>query len=256
MKRQTIRRSVVGATAVLFHALLVFHLLFSPVIVVMAAFRGILNASFFSFLVLFAGSLFFGRAYCAWCCPGCGIQELVASCVRRPAPLTKATRIKYVIFAAWLTAIVIGYLSAGAKTVDLSFGMTDIGVTRKIVMTVGAGLIIVPLGLVFGGFASCKYACWQAPFLIVGDVLRRRAGIPGLFISANSERCTNCGRCARECPMAIDVESQVRREVWTAAECIMCGSCIDACPSHVIRYHWGRQERDSADALARDGSRS
>jgi len=74
---QKIRIPLVIATAVLFHAALIFHLLFSPVIIIMDSYSGIINASFVVFVLLFLLSLFFGRAYCSWFCPGCGVQEIM-----------------------------------------------------------------------------------------------------------------------------------------------------------------------------------
>lgn len=97
IKYQDFRKPIVILTALLFHVLLIFHLLFSPVIIVVASQKGIINASFVAFCIIFSLSLFFGRAYCSWFCPGYGIQEVVSIFIHRKAKTTKANYVKYFI---------------------------------------------------------------------------------------------------------------------------------------------------------------
>ena len=241
IKYQELRKPIVILTALLFHVLLIFHLLFSPVIIVVASLKGIINASFVAFFIIFCLSLFFGRAYCSWFCPGCGIQEVVSIFVKRKAKSTKANYIKYFIFTIWMGFIVAGYLINGIHQVDLAFGMANITVMRKIILTVGAFLIIVPITAVFGRFASCKYICWQAPFLILGTAIRDYFHLRGLRLKATKEYCTNCGNCNIGCPIDIDVMAKVKSGKMSDPECILCGNCIDGCKQKVIKY---KVERD------------
>ena len=87
---QKIRKPIVISTAVLFHLLLIFHLFFSPVIIVIASYKSIVNASFIAFVLMFILSLYFGRTYCSWFCPGCGIQELLSIVVKKKSKNSKA----------------------------------------------------------------------------------------------------------------------------------------------------------------------
>ena len=233
---QRIRKPIVISTAILFHLLLIFHLFFSPVIIVMASFKGIINASFFAFVLMFLLSIFFGRAYCSWFCPGCGVQEIMALIVKRKSSNTKAIYIKYFIYVAWLGTIVTGYIVNGFRTIDLSYGMTDVTIERKIILTTGAILIIVPLTAVFGQFASCKYICWQAPFMIIGTKIRDYFQLPGLRLKANVNNCTNCKICNNKCPMNLDVSENLKNNKLNDTECILCGNCIDNCKHKVIKY--------------------
>jgi polyferredoxin len=107
---QRIRKPIVISTALLFHLLLIFHLLFSPVIIISSAYKGIVNASFVAFLIIIILSLFFGRAYCSWLCPGCGFQEIISLFIKRKSKNTKASYIKYIIFAIWIGTIITGYI--------------------------------------------------------------------------------------------------------------------------------------------------
>jgi ferredoxin-type protein NapH len=233
---QKIRKPIVISTAILFHLLLIFHLFFSPVIIVMASYKGIINASFIVFVLILLMSLFFGRAYCSWFCPGCGIQEILSLFIKRKSKNSKALYIKYFIFAIWIGAIVTGYIINGFRKVDITYGMTDVTIERKIILTTGAILIIVPLTAIFGQFASCKYICWQAPFMIIGTKIRDYFKFRGLRIKAGTEACNSCAVCNKNCPMNIDVMESVKEGEFKNTECILCGNCIDSCKHKVIRY--------------------
>lgn len=233
------RKPIVISNALLFHIFLVFHLLFSPVIIVIASFKGVINASFIAFGFIALLSIFFGRAYCAWFCPGCGVQEILNFMVKKKSKNSKATIIKYFIFTIWISAIIAGYLIHGFHQVDLKFGMTDITLQRKIIMTAGAVLIIIPLTLIFGQFASCKYICWQAPFMILGTKLRRAINLPGLRLKYNPANCTSCKKCNKACSMNIDVVANVKCNSMHT-ECILCGSCIESCKHRVIKFSFAK----------------
>lgn len=228
--------TLVILSALMFHVFLIFHLLFSPVIIVFASQKGIINASFIAFLVISVLSLFFGRAYCSWFCPGCGVQEIMSLFVKRKAKTNNAIYIKYVIFTLWIGLIIIGYISSGIYRVDLSYGMTDISFSRKIIFTIGAIIIIAPVTAVFGRFASCKYICWQAPFMIIGTKVRDYFHLRGLRLKAQKTGCTGCNLCTIKCPMNIDVMAHVKNGKMSDDECILCRKCIDNCKCKVIKF--------------------
>jgi len=241
---QRIRKPIVIVTALLFHLLLIFHLLFSPVIIIAAAWKGIINASFIAFVVLFLLSLFFGRAYCSWFCPGCGVQEIMNLFVRKKSKNSKALYIKYFIFAIWIGAIATGYFFYGLQKIDLAYGMSNISAEKKVILTVGAIVIITPLTAIFGQFASCKYICWQVPFMVIGTKIRDYFRLRGLRLKAESNKCTSCSVCNLKCPMNLDVMAQVKNNKMTDNECILCGTCIDNCENSVIRFSFGKLKQD------------
>jgi ferredoxin-type protein NapH len=233
---QRIRKPIVISTAILFHLLLIFHLLFSPVIILSAAYKSILNASFFAFASMFVLSLFFGRAYCSWFCPGCGIQEILSLIIKKKSNNSKALYIKYFIFTIWIGAIILGYVLNGISKVDLSYGMTDISLERKIILTLGAIILIVPLTAIFGQFASCKYICWAVPLMIIGTKLRDFLHLNGLRLKAEKSKCNGCKLCSKKCPMNLDVMQNVQNGQMLNIECILCGNCIDNCKQKAIKF--------------------
>jgi polyferredoxin len=233
---QRIRKPIVISTAILFHLLLVFHLFFSPVIIILASYRSVINASFIAFVFMFLLSLFFGRAYCSWFCPGCGIQELMSVLIKKKSRNSKALFIKYFIFGIWIGTIVTGYITTGIHKVDLTYGLSDISTERKIILTIGAIILIVPLTVIFGKFAACKYICWQAPFMIIGTIIRNYFRFPGLRLRSKPEICNRCNTCTAKCPMNIDVLANVVKGDMNNSECILCGNCIDHCHLKAIQF--------------------
>lgn len=202
----------------------------------MAAYKSIINASFVAFIIMFLLSLFFGRAYCSWFCPGCGVQELLSLVIKRKSKNSKALYIKYFIFVIWIGAIIFGYISNGIHKIDLSYGMTDITLERKIILTLGAIVLIVPLTAIFGKFASCKYICWQVPFMILGAKIRDHFKFYGLRLKSLPHKCNDCKACTINCPMNLNVMENARINKFTDSECILCGNCIDHCKQKVLKY--------------------
>jgi ferredoxin len=136
----------------------------------------------------------------------------------------------------WLAAIITGYVLKGFTKIDLTYGMSNISVEKKLILTFGAGIIIVPLALIFGKFASCKYVCWQAPFMMIGKRIRDRLGLYGLRIRADAASCKHCSACTIHCPMSIDVMEMAQQGEIVSDECILCGNCVDACKFNVLSY--------------------
>jgi polyferredoxin len=101
------------------------------------------------------------------------------------------------------------------------------------------GLFLL-LAVLFGRRAGCHTICWMAPFMVLGRKLRNLFNWPALRLKSEQDKCIDCGRCRRECPMSIDVNGMVASGYMENSECILCGSCVDGCPKHVIHYSFSR----------------
>ncbi len=46
--------------------------------------------------------------------------------------------------------------------------------------------------------------------MILGRKLRNVVNTPALRLTAETEKCTNCMKCTRNCPMSLDVNAMVQ----------------------------------------------
>ncbi len=239
MNRQRIRK-ILLAVAVLLFQVKILHLFMSPVVPVFAARLGIIPGSLLVYAALFVSSLFLGRAFCGWFCPGAGMQELLALVIHRRAGRGWGDRVKYAICGAWSLLILSMLFQAGGLTrVDVSFGTRSSGIVQEILMRTGHFVIIGVLGAIFGAWASCRYICWIAPFLVLGRRIREFVRLPGLRIAIKPESCSACERCRDVCPMAVNMlpgaETSIRSD-----DCILCGNCVDVCHGQALRFRFSR----------------
>jgi ferredoxin-type protein NapH len=241
--RQRIRKGLLALMFVLFQYRL-FHLFFSPVLAVVAASQGIVNGSLLIYALLFLGALFFGRAWCGWCCPGAAINEACSVVIRKRCRGGRADMVKYMVSA--VLAGVIGYMAyraGGFHAVEPLFGVDRRSHLQDIFLLFGAVVIIVPLALLWGRRANCHYLCWVAPIMIIATRIKERVGWPSLHLVSNPAACKDCGSCDRHCPMSLPVAAMVKRGNLQNAECVLCGKCVDHCPTGAIRFAFGVPKR-------------
>ena len=73
---------------------------------------------------------------------------------------------------------------------------------------------------------------WPLAILCIGgfliEVTRLKSWfVPVVKITRNASSCIDCGKCARKCPQAIDVD---KVDVVRHVDCNLCGDCVLACP--------------------------
>jgi ferredoxin-type protein NapH len=241
--RQRIRKALVILAFLSFPITMNF---LSPYVIIDGAMNGIVNGSLVMFGLMFVSSLFLGRAWCGWVCPGGGIQEIVEPVNSRPVQGRKIDWIKWLIWVPWISLIVWLVVRAGGyQTIDLLLhtqnGISVAGspdrpiVIAYIIYYVVIGLLVA-LAIFVGRRAGCHTICWMAPFMIIGRWLRNRAGWPSLRLVADATSCADCKKCTTNCPMSLDVNAMVQIEKMENVECILCGTCVDNCSQKAIRY--------------------
>jgi polyferredoxin len=235
MKRQTLRKTLIYASFILFPATIYY---LSPALILQAATEGILAGSGIVFILLFLSGLVFGRAWCGWLCPGGGLQEACMMAVNKAVGPRRW--VKYVIFWPWLGAIIVLAARAGGihrvnPLYEMPHGVAFVEPGAWYVIA-GFVTLIATLALLAGRRAFCHHVCWMAPFLIAGASLRERLGGPTLRLEASAAACSGCGRCTSRCPMSLDVKGMVRSGRMAHADCILCGECVDGCPRGAVRY--------------------
>ncbi len=225
--------------AVLLFQIKILHLFMSPVVPVVAAGVGILPASLVVYAILFISSLFLGRAFCGWFCPGAGMQEILSLLIGRRAKRGWGDRIKYAICGVWSFLVLgVALRAGGFRQIDLDFGLQQGGLLQEVLMRTGHFVIIGVLGVIFGAWASCRYTCWIAPFLVLGNRLRCLFRLPGMRMYVEAGTCSGCEQCRDVCPMRVDMTSISSAGSIRNDDCIMCGNCVDVCPSQAIHFKW------------------
>lgn len=237
-KRQMIRKIILFINVLLFP--IVFYY-FSPVIVVMGAYHGVITSSIFTFMVLFIASLYFGRSFCGWICGAGAIQESCIKFRKRKVNTGKGDLIKiFVIWLPWLTAIILLLINAGGiNKVDITYMITNgifIASIHGFIVFLNVLTVFVLMSLVIGKRASCHYICWMSPFMIIGTKLRDKFRLPGVRLHVEPDKCIKCGICSEKCSMSIKVKELVLKNSLVHNECILCGSCVDYCPKQVISF--------------------
>ena len=242
-RRQAIRQALLVLSFVTFPVTINY---FSPYLIVVSSFEGVVNGSAVMFASMLVGSLLFGRLWCGWACPAAGLQEpLLRANNRRVGRMADA--FKWVIWVPWVALIVFGVVRAGGyHSVDPLFmtpgGISTAGTLHRPIWAAYAVyflvvLVFFGLALLIGRRGGCHSICWMAPFMILGRKLRNSlGGWRSLRLVAESSACRECGKCTRECPMSVDVQERVLGASMEDPECVLCGVCVDSCPSQAIRY--------------------
>lgn len=241
--RQRIRKGLVIFAFLTFPVTMNF---LSPYVIIDGAMNGIINGSLIIFGLLFLSSLFVGRAWCSWVCPGAGMAEIVEPVNKRSVNRRNLDWIKWLIWVPWISLIVLLiFQSGGYHTVNmLHLTENGISVTGSAERPIAFAYLIyyivigffIGLAVVVGRRAGCHAICWMAPFMIIGRRIRNRFGWASLRLVADASTCTDCKVCTRLCPMSLDVNKMVSAKAMEHSECILCGTCVDHCAKNAIRF--------------------
>lgn len=239
MKRQRIRRLLTFLSLILFPITMNY---LSPVIPLMGATERVIPASIITFLLMLVLSLFFGRLWCGWACPAAGMQDICSTINAKPVRRKWQDILKYIIWVIWLTVMAILFVNAtGQITINLLFGSENVvsvdNFYKLIIYYIVVGVFLI-ISLLVGKRAACHMICWMAPFMIIGSALGRKLKIDRLHIRVQYDRCVQCGRCTKNCPMSLDVQAMVANGNMEHTECVLCGECIDNCNKKTLNYAW------------------
>lgn len=243
-KRQNVRLLILTISFLLFPVIIFY---FSPYLIVLGAFQGVLAAAGIMFTLQLIFAIVFRRALCGWACPVGGLQEIEAKSIGKPFRRRRLNVAKWVIWVPWIISIACGFIVAGGiREVDFFFH-TDHGISVSDLMSLAIYFGIVLLffipNLFLGRRAMCHTICWMAPFMILGGKLGKALKVPQLHVVAVPDACIGCGKCDTACPMSLDVEAQAKSGRITDVECIQCAACCDACPKDVLSLKTARWEQ-------------
>ena len=247
-----LRKASLLISALLFPVTMLY---LSPGIVFRGARLGVVSGSYFTFAILLLGSIFAGRIWCGYLCPGGGLGEM--ACAVKNAPFTrgKLKAVKYVVWGLWLIAIVIVaiFVGGGFHAVDPFLG-TEKGISIHSIelfpfyyLVIG---LILSLSFLLGRRGFCHSICWMAPFMVVGRAFGTLLRLPAIRLTARRARCTGCKACATACPMSLPVPDLVQAGECEHVDCILCGECVRSCPESALAIEFRRpMTTEKSDAV-------
>ncbi|MGA2882587.1 MAG: 4Fe-4S binding protein [Bryobacteraceae bacterium] len=186
-------------------------------------------------LIAFAAmALVFRRSFCSWFCPVGTISELLWKFGRRIFRrnwsmfrwLDVTLRsVKYLLLGFFLFAAVTMSVESIQAFLSSPYGvladvkMLDLFRHMSVTSAVVLGALILSSIMVKNFW--CRYAC---PYGALMGLIA--LGSP-LRIRRLTDKCIDCGKCARACPSQLPVDRLVQIR---SAECLGCMECVSSCP--------------------------
>ena len=219
--------------------------------------RGVINAGFIFWILVFISALLLGRAFCGWFCWFGGYLELVewgiGNKLRIKIPRRMLLYLGVIPFVALVlkiySALLANWLQGFPST--FTFRLADVAPWGGQQTGISILIILILYGpvlfFVFGRRTWCRYLCPIGALLKVFG-----SGCVGK-VQLVSDTCTGCGRCNRSCALQVDVMGElVAHGEVRSLNCIRCLKCTNECPEGAIAFSLSRREASlSADATGR-----
>ncbi|NMB79743.1 MAG: 4Fe-4S binding protein [Methanomicrobiales archaeon] len=239
MNRQQLRGAILLLSFLLMSVTFVY---FSPYGMMIGLVNGVIAAAFIFWIVIFALTLFIGRAFCGYICPMGAEQEIADRVLKTDLRVVPYLRyLKYLLAIIWVGGAVFLAAAAGRLVPDPLYGIgTGLPpwTAPLYLFFYGMTLGVFVLVLILGRRGMCNYFCPMSVGFIAISALKNRLRIPSLHLEAEKENCIRCKKCTAACPMSLPVQEMVENDRMQEPECILCGNCTGACPKNVLHLAW------------------
>lgn len=181
-----------------------------------------------------------GRTWCSWNCWTILVLDFLPFKAGKPwkAGLGRLRLVHFALSVALCAALAFGFgylatymagydpaTGAGNKTMLYWF------LGGNLLYWIGGAALCVAMK---DNRAFCKYACPVTVFLKLSNMIALSR------IKGDAKDCTNCGSCAKACPMSIDIPSFVKAgKRVLSTECTLCLACVKSCPKGALRASAG-----------------
>ena len=184
-------------------------------------FTGVFEAATIHYAVAkIFGPLVFGRGWCGYACWTAMVLDFLPYKV--PAgPRRKLGFLRYVTFALSLLFVGGLFLAGVGNMEKIMFWAFVIG--NLLYYALGIGLAFA----LRDNRAFCKILCPITVFL------KPMSYFSLVRIKCDKDKCIRCGKCAKVCPMDVDVTDNARSR-RNGTECILCMECVKACPRDAL----------------------
>jgi polyferredoxin len=194
---------------------------------------GVFGGSLIHYLVAkIVGPLLFNRGWCGWSCWTAMVLDLMPYKRNRQGRLGgKWGHLRYLHFALSLGLVLALWFGFGYR-------VEENGLAGLYWLLAGNTLYYASgIALAFAlkdNRAFCKYVC------PIPTVLKIPARFSLLKIEGDPEKCTDCGACAKACPMDIRIPEYVQNgQRVLSTECILCMECTNVCPKGALDATFG-----------------
>jgi len=185
-------------------------------------FSGVFQAAVIHYAVAkIFGPLLFGRGWCGYACWTAMILDLLPYKIPKEPRKEKLGSIRYAVFTISLLFVSSLFIFQVPNMEGIMLWSFIIG--NALYYAVGIALAVA----FKDNRAFCKYICPITIFL-------KPASYYALIrVKVNEEKCIECGKCRRVCPMNVDMLDNSRRRL-NGTECILCNECVKACPTGAL----------------------
>ena len=164
---------------------------------------GVFEGAVIHFLIAkILGPLLFGRGWCGYACWTAMILDLLpykTPCGVCSLFVFKVANLDSIIFYLFILGNIIYYILG----IVLAFYLKD-------------------------NRAFCKYVCPITVFLKISSYFSL------LRVEVNEDKCINCGKCVKACPMDVEMLNNSRKRE-NGTECILCLDCVHSCPNDALK---------------------
>lgn len=173
-------------------------------------------------LVVFATLIiiapFRGRWFCGNLCPRGSFADFWIS------PISRKVKIPSVFRSMWVRVPIFIAL--------MGFMIFRIIGTQGIIDRIGMVFVVMciittTISILFGVSIAPRAWCSFCPM----GTLQRTLGRNKYTLKVDKDKCIECGKCQRVCPMQLPV-----KEIFENPDCIKCARCVEACPKEALSF--------------------
>ena len=184
-------------------------------------FTGVFEAATIHYAVAkIFGPLLFGRGWCGYACWTAMVLDFLPYKVPK-RPRKAVGFIRYITFSASLVFVAGLFLAHVGNMEKIMFRAFIVG---------NILYYVIGIALAFAfkdNRAFCKYICPITVFL------KPMSRFSMIRVKCDKEKCIDCGRCKKVCPMDVDVTDNSRNRK-NGTECILCMECVRNCPKDAL----------------------
>lgn len=185
-------------------------------------FIGVFEAATIHYLVAkIGGPLLFGRGWCGYACWTAMVLDFLPYKTPLLPRKQKLGAVKYVVFALSLVFVGLLFLLQVQNLERVMFWSF-----------IGGNVLYYAVGIILAfalkdNRAFCKYICPVACFL------KPMSYFSLLRVKCDKDKCVDCGKCKKVCPMDVDVTDNSRKRK-NGTDCILCMECVKNCPKKAL----------------------